>query len=121
MISSFVNAPSGTRYAARSAPRPIARENAALVRLALPIMLIALVNMGMSLTDTAMVSVLFGAEALASVAVGSDLYSILFYLGAGHDRRCLALIHRRGGRSRIRPQRHGCVASVTGWWPFPRS
>jgi multidrug resistance protein, MATE family len=46
-------------------------------------MLIALVNMGMSLTDTAMVSAMFGAEALASVAVGSDLYSILFYLGAG--------------------------------------
>ena len=46
-------------------------------------MLIALVNMGMSITDAAMVSVLFGADALAAVAVGSDLYSILFYLGAG--------------------------------------
>lgn len=46
-------------------------------------MLIALVNMGMSITDSVMVSVLFGAEALAAVAVGSDFYSILFYLGAG--------------------------------------
>jgi MATE family multidrug resistance protein len=63
--------------------RPALEEGLALLRLALPIMLIALVNMGMSLTDTAMVSVLFGAEALAAVAVGSDLYSILFYLGAG--------------------------------------
>lgn len=51
--------------------------------LAVPIMLIALVNMGMSITDTAMVSALFGAQALAAVAVGSDLYSVLFYLGAG--------------------------------------
>jgi MATE family multidrug resistance protein len=58
-------------------------EGRALLRLAAPIMLIALVNMGMSITDTAMVSALFGAEALAAVAVGSDLYSILFYLGAG--------------------------------------
>ena len=58
-------------------------EGRALLRLAAPIMLIALVNMGMSITDTAMVAALFGAEALAAVAVGSDLYSILFYLGAG--------------------------------------
>jgi MATE family multidrug resistance protein len=46
-------------------------------------MLIALVNMGMSITDTVMVSAMFGAEALAAVAIGSDLYSILFYFGAG--------------------------------------
>jgi len=63
--------------------RPILAEGRSLVRLALPIMLIALVNMGMSITDAAMVSLLFGADALAAVAVGSDLYSILFYLGAG--------------------------------------
>ena len=30
-----------------------------------------------------MVCTAFGAEALAAVAVGSDFYSILFYLGAG--------------------------------------
>ena len=63
--------------------RLILAEGRSLVRLALPIMLIALVNMGMSITDAAMVSMLFGADALAAVAVGSDLYSILFYLGAG--------------------------------------
>jgi hypothetical protein len=61
----------------------ILEEGRALLRLAAPIMLIALVNMGMSVTDTAMVSALLGADALAAVAVGSDLYSILFYLGAG--------------------------------------
>lgn len=64
-------------------PRLVAQEGRSLLRLAAPIMLIALVNMGMSITDTAMVSALFGAQALAAVAVGSDLYSILFYLGAG--------------------------------------
>src|SRR5690606_24109291 len=58
-------------------------EGGALLRLALPIVLIALVNMGMSVTDTLMVSMLFGAEALAAVSVGSDLYSIIFYVGAG--------------------------------------
>jgi multidrug resistance protein, MATE family len=46
-------------------------------------MLIALVNMGMSVTDTVMVSSAYGTEALAAVAVGSDFYSILFYLAAG--------------------------------------
>ena len=58
-------------------------EGRALVRLAAPIALIALVNMGMSVTDAVMVSALFGTDAFAAVAVGSDLYSIVFYLGAG--------------------------------------
>lgn len=58
-------------------------EGQALLRLAMPIALIALVNMGMSVTDTVMVSALFGADALAAVAVGSDLYSIIFYFCAG--------------------------------------
>jgi MATE family multidrug resistance protein len=64
-------------------PHRVIDEARSLCRLALPIMLIALVNMGMSITDTLMVSALFGAEALAAVAIGSDLYSILFYLGVG--------------------------------------
>jgi len=69
---------------AHSAARHVAvGEARSLLHLAAPIMLIALVNMGMSITDTLMVSALFGAEALAAVAIGSDLYSILFYLGAG--------------------------------------
>lgn len=59
------------------------QEGRALIRLATPIALIALVNMGMSITDSVMVSLFFGTEALASVAVGSDLYSIFFYLCAG--------------------------------------
>ena len=63
--------------------RLLMAEGRSLISLSAPIMLIALVNMGMSITDAAMVSVLFGADALAAVAVGSDLYSILFYLGAG--------------------------------------
>jgi MATE family multidrug resistance protein len=58
-------------------------EGRALVRLAAPIALIALVNMGMSVTDAVMVSALFGTDAFAAVAVGSDLYSIVFYLSAG--------------------------------------
>ncbi|MCA8881305.1 MAG: hypothetical protein KDA73_15430 [Rhodobacteraceae bacterium] len=63
--------------------RPRLAEMRALLRLGTPIALIALVNMGMSVTDATMVSTMFGANAFASVAVGSDLYSILFYLGAG--------------------------------------
>ena len=58
-------------------------EAGAVLRLACPIVMIVLINMGMSVTDTMMVSWFFGAEALAAVAVGSDLYSIVFYLGAG--------------------------------------
>lgn len=58
-------------------------ESSALLRLGFPIMLIALVNMGMSITDTLMVSLLFGTDALAAVSVGSDLYSVIFYLCAG--------------------------------------
>lgn len=69
----------------RAVDRPSDRflEAGALLRLAVPIMLIALVNMGMSVTDAAMVSALFGTDAFAAVAIGSDLYSILFYVGAG--------------------------------------
>jgi MATE family multidrug resistance protein len=63
--------------------RAMFTEGGALLRLGWPIMLIALVNMGMSITDTLMVSLLFGAEALAAVSVGSDLYSIVFYICAG--------------------------------------
>ena len=58
------------------------REGAAIAKLATPIALVALVNMGMSITDTLMAAS-FGAEALAAVAVGSDFYSIVFYLIAG--------------------------------------
>ena len=75
------------------------QEGRSLLRLATPIALIALVNMGMSVTDAAMVSAFFGAEALAAVAVGSDLYSIVFYLAAGtlDARRARAVLHGGGG------------------------
>lgn len=66
-----------------AASRPWLEEGRALVTLATPIALIGLVNMGMSVTDTFMISVFFGVEALAAAAVGSDLYSIVFYLCAG--------------------------------------
>ena len=96
--------------------RPVAREGRSLMRLAAPIMLIALVNMGMSITDTAMVSALFGAEALASVAVGSDLYSILFYLGAGVLGGLApfytAAVVQADTRERIRLERIGLAAVV---------
>jgi MATE family multidrug resistance protein len=72
------------RPAPRSASRrALAAEAHSILRLAAPIALIALVAMGMGVTDTVMVSRLFGAEALAAVAVGSDLYSIVYYFGAG--------------------------------------
>jgi MATE family multidrug resistance protein len=58
-------------------------EGRALLRLAGAIALIALGSMGLSVSDTVMVSALFGTGALAAVAVGSDFYSIVFYLGAG--------------------------------------
>ena len=45
--------------------------------------MITLISMGMSVTDAAMVARLFGAEALAAVAVGSELFSILYRCSAG--------------------------------------
>lgn len=81
LANTTLAAPSPARADARW--RPQHAEARALLRLAAPIALIALVNMGMSVTDTVMVSALFGTDALAAVAVGSDLYSIVFYLSAG--------------------------------------
>ncbi len=77
-------------------------------------MFICLVNMGMSVTDTVMVSALFGAEALAAVAVGSDLYSILFYLGAGvlagFAPLYTAAVVRADRDARLRLERSGRIA-----------
>jgi MATE family multidrug resistance protein len=86
MTTTFLTEGDPPSAAIRHAPprtSPVIDEIRALMRLAVPIMLIAVVNMGMSVTDTLMVSATFGAEALAAVAVGSDFYSIVFYLGAG--------------------------------------
>lgn len=67
----------------RHAVRNVSKAEAwALLRLAAPLTGLALVNMAMSVTDTLMTAA-FGVEALAAVAVASDLYSILFYLAVG--------------------------------------
>ncbi|KAB2883575.1 MAG: hypothetical protein F9K34_11380 [Albidovulum sp.] len=79
----YMNALRGVRPSWRIRLRTTLDEPLAMLRLAVPIMLMALVNMGMSVTDTIMISASFGADALAAVAVGSDFYSIHFYLGAG--------------------------------------
>ena len=68
-------------------------EARALLRLATPIMLIALVNMGMA-SPTPLGPALFGAEALAAVAVGSDLYSSSSTSRRG-ARRARPLLHLR--------------------------
>lgn len=105
----FAEPPSGTAGA-----RPPLGEGRSLLRLAAPILFICLVNMGMSVTDTVMVSALFGAEALAAVAVGSDLYSIVFYLGAGvlagFAPLYTAAAFRADPHARLRLERSGRVA-----------
>ena len=94
--------------------RPLLDEGRSLLRLAAPILFICLVNMGMSVTDTVMVSALFGVEALAAVAVGSDLYSIVFYLGAGvlagFAPLYTAATVRADPQARLRLERSGRVA-----------
>jgi MATE family multidrug resistance protein len=91
-------------------------EGGALLRLGWPIMLIALVNMGMSVTDTLMVSLLFGAEALAAVSVGSDLYSIVFYICAGTLGGVApfyaAAVARRDAADRARLERIGWAMAI---------
>lgn len=91
-------------------------ECGALIRLALPIMGIALVNMGMSITDTVMVSAGFGAKALAAVAVGSDVQSLLFYLSAGIigglSPFYTAAVFRADPAARIRLERSGQLVMV---------
>jgi MATE family multidrug resistance protein len=80
---SFTGNLTSTLHPRHAGGSSLAWETIALLRLAFPIMLIALVNMGMSVTDAAMVTALYGADALAAVSIGSDIYSIVFYLGAG--------------------------------------
>ena len=53
-----------------------------LIALTAPITGTALVNMGMSITDTVMIG-WSGPDALAAGAVVSDLYSIVYYFMAG--------------------------------------
>jgi multidrug resistance protein, MATE family len=58
------------------------REARAILGIAAPVAAMALVNMAMSVTDTLMAAAL-GPEALAAAAVGSDFYSLVFYLAIG--------------------------------------
>jgi MATE family multidrug resistance protein len=58
------------------------REARAILGTAAPVAAMALVNMAMSVTDTLMAASL-GPEALAAAAVGSDFYSLVFYLAIG--------------------------------------
>lgn len=63
-------------------PRISLAELRALLALAAPITGAALVNMGMSITDTIMMGWM-GSGALAAGAMVSDIYSIVFYFMAG--------------------------------------
>jgi len=73
-----------------------ARELAAQLRIAGPLVLASLVNMGMSITDVIMMGWI-GPVALAAGAVASDLYSLVFYLCAGVIGAVSAIVsHARG-------------------------
>ena len=79
-----------------------ARELAAQLRIAGPLMLVSLVNMGMAITDVVMMGWI-GPVALAGGAVASDLYSLVFYLCAGVIGAVSAVVsHARGaGQHRL--------------------
>lgn len=62
--------------------RALVGEATAIFRLSTPIALVSPLNVAMSVTDTVM-AVGLGTGALAAVAVGSDFYSVVFYLVAG--------------------------------------
>ncbi len=96
------------RLRARGA-RPIAwlrthaEEVSGIFATAAPVAAMSLVNMCMSVTDTLMAGAL-GAEALAAAGVGSDLYSIAFYLAIGVIgglQPLYASAHADGGAARL--------------------
>jgi MATE family, multidrug efflux pump len=76
-----------------------ALEARELIALSAPITGTALINMGMSITDTVMMGWI-GPEALAAGAVVSDLYSIIYYFMAGILSASAALIARALGARR---------------------
>lgn len=85
----------GRRGAIRSRGAP---ELAAQLRIAGPLVLASLVNMGMAITDVVMMGWI-GPVALAAGAVASDFYSLVFYLCAGVIGAVSAIIsHARGAR-----------------------
>jgi MATE family multidrug resistance protein len=78
-LSHRPGAGAGYRFGASQDQR---REARAILGTAAPVAAMALVNMAMSVTDTLMAAAL-GAGALAAAAVGSDVYSLAFYLVIG--------------------------------------
>lgn len=74
-----------------------ARESGRLVRIALPLIMASLVNMGMSITDVVMMGWLGPAQLAAGAAV-SDYYSLFFYLCAGLVAAISPLIAQARGR-----------------------
>jgi MATE family multidrug resistance protein len=91
---------------------PEARE---LIALSAPITGTALINMGMSITDTVMMGWI-GPDALAAGAVVSDLYSIVYYFMAGILSASAVLLAqalgaRRGAEVR-RVMRQGFIAAA---------
>jgi MATE family multidrug resistance protein len=76
-----------------------AGEACELIALSAPITGTALINMGMSITDTVMMGWV-GPEALAAGAVVSDLYSIVYYFMAGILSASAALIAQALGARR---------------------
>ncbi len=80
MFASLSPRPGAGAFVASSEERR--REARALLGTAAPVAAMALVNMAMSVTDTLMAAAL-GPGALAAAAVGSDFYSLVFYLVIG--------------------------------------
>jgi len=75
-----------------------AAEVRAHLRIAGPLVLTSLVNMGMAITDVIMMGWI-GPVALAAGAVASDFYSLVFYLCAGVFGAVSAIVsHARGAR-----------------------
>ncbi|HSH40804.1 MAG TPA: MATE family efflux transporter, partial [Arenicellales bacterium] len=95
-------------------PSFAAGEARALVSLAVPMTGVALVNMGMSITDTVMMGWI-SPKALAAGAVVSDLYSIVFYFLGGILGAVSPLLAQALGAGRIeevRPTLHNAFAAA---------
>ncbi|MEE8351488.1 MAG: MATE family efflux transporter [Rhodospirillales bacterium] len=92
-----------------------AGETSALLGLAAPMVCVALVNMGMSITDTVMMGWI-SPTALAAGAVVSDLYSIVYYFMAGILSAVSPLIAHAMGAGNMgnvsRIMRRGFVAAL---------
>lgn len=90
----------------------MAAETDALLRLAAPLILTALVNMGISLTDVLMMGWLGPTEMAAGAAV-SDFYSVFFYLAAGVLAAVSPLVAQARGARTPREVRR---ATRQGFW-----